>query len=225
MQRSGKQSGFSAVAVLLILLIVAIIGGTGWYVMQANKNTDRTLNKAGLGTVTKSAKKTAPSQAPQADPTANWTAYSSKSGEFSLKYPSSWVKSNNNQYCDEHGFLLLGPNTQSVGHCQSDDSGQIFVSSNEGNNVSSSELDPGTFPDAAKTDVTVNGVRGERMTGTNNGSGFGIGVQPAGTKEVDYLFYANGRTYRAYYLQLSSYPNVLSDFDLMVTKTLKFSAQ
>jgi hypothetical protein len=222
-----NQSGFSAIAALLILVIVGIIGGTGWYVVQANNKATDTLDNAGLGTTAKAKKKkqTTPTPASQADPTTNWTAYSSKAGEFSLKYPSSWVKSNNSQYCDEHGSLLLGPNTQAVGHCQSDNPGQIFVSSNEGNNVTSSELDPGTYPDAAKTVVTVNGVRGERMTGTNNGSGFGLGVQPAGTKEVDYLFYANGRTYRAYYLQLSSYPNVLSDFDLMITKTLKFSTQ
>jgi Tfp pilus assembly protein PilX len=46
-----NQCGFTAVAGLLVLVIVAIIGGTGWYVINANKNTDDTLNKSGLGTL------------------------------------------------------------------------------------------------------------------------------------------------------------------------------
>jgi cytoskeletal protein RodZ len=52
-----NQSGFSAIEALLILVIVGIIGGTGWYVIQANKNTNDTLNNAGLGTAKAKKKK------------------------------------------------------------------------------------------------------------------------------------------------------------------------
>jgi hypothetical protein len=220
-----NQGGFSVVAGLLIFIIVAIIGGTGWYVMQANKNTDATLNKAGLGTATKSAKKTAPAPAPQADPTANWTAYSSQSGQFSLKYPSTWVKSANNQYCDNNGFLLLGPNTQSVGHCQSDNSGQMYITSLTGDKRDENKLSGSIFPDLLSKVVSVDNVQGERLSGTSNGSGQGIGygTDDKGAKVVIYLFYTNGQTYVASYYQ-NNYPDVLGDFDLMVTKTLKFSS-
>jgi hypothetical protein len=43
------------------------------------------------------------------------------------------------------------------------------------------------------------------------------------TKVVIYSFYANGRTYIAQYNQRIDDPDILPDFDLMITKTLKFS--
>jgi Tfp pilus assembly protein PilV len=221
-----NQSGFSAIEALLILVIVGIIGGTGWYVMHANKNTNDTLNNSGLGTATKSTKKASSVPAPQADPTASWTPYSSKTGKFSLKYPTTWATSTKVKGCDtEDSLILLGGDAKSVGKYCADGGGQISVSSDDGNVVSSQELSKSVFPDLAKTNVTVNSVQGEKLVGTSNGGGFGIGVLPAGTKVEDYIFYTNGRTYLAEYTQLSSYPDVQSDFDLMVTKTLKFSAQ
>jgi hypothetical protein len=46
---------------------------------------------------------------------------------------------------------------------------------------------------------------------------------PDGTKVVIYLFYAHGRTYVVRYGQRIGEPDILRDFDLMITKTLKFS--
>jgi hypothetical protein len=46
---------------------------------------------------------------------------------------------------------------------------------------------------------------------------------PNGAKVVVYYFYAHGKTYVAQYTQESGHPDVLRDFDLMVTRTLKFS--
>lgn len=39
-----ESSGFSAVEALLILVAVAIIGFTGWFVWQSSKTTDKTLS-------------------------------------------------------------------------------------------------------------------------------------------------------------------------------------
>jgi hypothetical protein len=65
-----NQYGFSAVEASLILVIVGIIGGTGWYVMRANKNTTDTLINSGLGAAAKTSKKklTSPSVEQSADP-------------------------------------------------------------------------------------------------------------------------------------------------------------
>ena len=41
-----KSDGFSAVEGVLILLIVGIIGFTGWYVMNSKKKADSSLNSA-----------------------------------------------------------------------------------------------------------------------------------------------------------------------------------
>jgi predicted negative regulator of RcsB-dependent stress response len=40
------QEGFSAVEALLILIIVAILGGVGWYVWHANNEADKNLTSA-----------------------------------------------------------------------------------------------------------------------------------------------------------------------------------
>jgi hypothetical protein len=225
----NKQHGFTVVEGLLILVIVGIIGGTGWCVMSANNKTNDTLNNSGLGTAVKATKKkqTTPAPVAQADPTAGWTAYSSKTGKYSLKYPSTWVRPANQQNCanDDDSFLMIGPTAQSVGNCGSDNTGEMYVSSSSGDQRASNELSKTTFPDLATQSVTVNGIQGERLSGTSNGSGQGIGfgTEDKGAKVIMYIFYTNGRTYTAAYYQ-NKYPDVLSDFDLMITKTLKFSS-
>jgi hypothetical protein len=222
-----NQSGFSAVAGLLILVIVGIIGGTGWYVMQANKNTDSTLNKAGLGTATKSTKKTAPAPVPPADPTASWTAYSSKTGEYYLKYPSTWsTPSVPASTCGGNdSLLLLGGNSSSLGIYCADGGGQIYVNSVSGDTRSNDILQSNGWKSITSAKVTVGGVQGDKQTGVAYNQGDLLGALPDGSTIDRYTFYTNGRTYTANYEKQSSYPDVQSDFDLMVTKTLKFSAQ
>jgi len=223
-----NHSGFTAVEGLLVFIIIMIIGGTGWYVVSANKKANDTLNNSGLGTTAKPSKKkqTTPAPAPQADPTASWTVFSSKDGKYSLKYPNTWVQPANKQNCGEgDSFLMLGPTTQSVGSCRSDNTGEMYVTSTDGDHRSDNELSKAYFPDLTNQTVTVNGVQGERLSGTSNGSGQGLGFgsDDKGAKVVIYLFYTNGRTYNATYYQ-NKYPDVLNDFDSMVTKTLKFSS-
>jgi hypothetical protein len=218
------EGGFSVVEGLLIFIIVGIIGGTGWYVMQANKKTNDTLNNAGLGTASKSTKKTNPPSAPQADTTANWIAYSSKTGNFSLKYPSAWATATDPGSCGGSaatGIFLLGGNSASVGKCGSDDSGQITVTWRNDRN-SCGDLDAGTWTMNSKETTLASGVKGTKITATAKDQGSELGTVPVGTKTVQYCFIANGKMYIADYTQLATYPNVLSDFDLMVTKTLQF---
>jgi hypothetical protein len=64
---------------------------------------------------------------------------------------------------------------------------------------------------------------GYKYTGVaKDNSNFGISL-PVGTKVVLYCFRANGDvTYQAEYNQEPNYPDVLTDFNLMVTKTLQF---
>jgi type II secretory pathway pseudopilin PulG len=226
--KNRNQSGFSVVEGLLILVIVGIIGATGWYVMQANKNTNDTLNNSGLGSIAKSSKKkqTNPSLAPQAVSEDGWIVYSSKEGKFSLRYPSTWATPSHPESCAP-GSLLLGANSSTVGRCGSDSGSQMYVDSSEGDQRAKYvELTSANYPDLKTESVTVDGVTGKKQAGTYKVTAEGLGPSD-GDKEVRYSFYTNGRTYSASYssrLHGVDMPDVLNDFNLMVTKTLKFSA-
>jgi hypothetical protein len=71
----------------------------------------------------------------------------------------------------------------------------------------------------------VSNVVGTRTSGTaqNQANILEVGALPDGTNVVDYVFYTNNKTYAISYEQHPSYPNVLSDFELLVTNTFKFA--
>ncbi len=78
----------------------------------------------------------------------------------------------------------------------------------------------------SKSNVLVYGANGHRAEGLakNQASIDGPGGYPDGTKVVIYSFFTKGRTYTLQYVQKAGYPDVLTDFDLMVTKTFKLSS-
>ncbi len=216
------QKGFTAIEGLLILIIVGILGGTGWYVYNAHNKTADTFNNADQAnsSVVKYTKKAKPA----VDPTADWTSYSSKDGQYSLKYPKTWATAAHPELCSA-GLLLLGADAKSVGACASENAGQVEVVSISGDSSKDAELKTG-YVSITKTSVTVGTVVGVKMVGTASGqvTSGAPGALADGTKVTKYIFYTNSHTYTATYVQLASYPNALSDFNLMVTKTLNFSA-
>jgi len=85
-----KNYGFTIVETILILVIVGILGGTGWYVWNASSKTNNTYDTANQ--VASSSNKYPKSQATtpstqKTDPYAGWKTYSSKTYGFGLKYP------------------------------------------------------------------------------------------------------------------------------------------
>lgn len=215
-----KDKGFGLIQTLAVIIVVAVIATAGGFVYKHNHKTNN------VNTTSKSATNT---NTPQpVDPTASWTTYSSQTGKFSLRYPSSWQQPTNKEMCTPGLFdraLYLGPDAQSVLKCATSYFGQIYVSSIEGDKQSSYSLGSG-YTDVSTQDVIVSGIAGSRISATTSGLS-GEGGYKDGTKVVEYLFYTNGNTYVAHYIQApaGSTPsrNVLSDFDLMVTKTLRFS--
>lgn len=218
------QKGFTIIEGLLILVILGILGFTGWYVYNAHNKTTDTLTNADSAnsSVAKYSKK---SSTQAKDPTADWISYSSKEGIYSLKYPKTWVTATHPELCSP-GILLLGADSKSVGICGSESFGQISVVSVGGDSQKDNALGAG-YKGIVTATVTVDGVKGQKQTGTALGGSGDPGSLAVGTKIIKYVFYTNGRTYSATYLSADlsgkAYTDASSDFDLMVTKTLKFS--
>lgn len=216
-----NQKGFSGIEALLIIVIIGLIGGVGWYVWNAKKESDKSLNQASQTDITAAAKKKETTKVEE-DPTKGWKSYSSADGQYSLKYPNNWVQPERTDICSE-GLLLLGSSTRYVGSCGSDNVGQISVYSVEGDKRSDYRLKKADYPDLNNETIKVSGVDGEKQTGTLKVESEGIG--PANnSKTTVYLFYANNRTYVATYILQPDFPDITNDFNLMVTKTFKFSS-
>ncbi len=230
---SIKRAGVGIVRTLVLIIFVGAAGGLGWYVWQAKHNTDKTLNNTGQaqGTVVKKNTNTEKGvqQAPT-DITADWTPFSSVKGKFSLRYPKRWVQPNNRDLCSPELFdraIYLGPDTGSVLKCVTEYFGQMSVLSADGDKRGDYDLGAG-YKDITNKEVNLNGIVGHRISGVATASD--AAFRPAeGTIEVHYVFYSPaGVTYVAKYIQTpkgqSPSTDVLNDFDIMVTKTLKFSS-
>jgi hypothetical protein len=71
-----KQQGFAVLGALLIIVIIAAIVGTGWYVWNSKQETDSALNST--SSVLDNAK------------AVKENTYTDTAGSFTFKYPSNW---------------------------------------------------------------------------------------------------------------------------------------
>lgn len=210
-----NQNGFTLVEAMLVVIALTLVSFAGWYVWNENKEEKPAQTKQ--TTQKKESKKTV-----VADPTKDWTPYSSTSGAFSLKYPTTWMTAWNQSDCSAD-LLLLGPTKESAGACASDGGAQVLVSAQSGDYSDSYTMSAQYYTDITNKPVTIDSVSGARWSGTVKDTGEeGLGPVP-GTKEVRYVFSANDKTYVVTYAQSPTQTNVLSDFELIVTKTLKLN--
>ena len=79
-----NSNGFTVIEGLLILFIVGIISGVGWYVWQAKEKSDKSMDQAAATDLTTSSKNEA-----STDETANWKVLQSPDG-FSIKLADGW---------------------------------------------------------------------------------------------------------------------------------------
>jgi hypothetical protein len=209
-----NQNGLLGIEGVLLLIIVCLLAFIGWYVWHTNKKTNEILNGAASQQITVKTE----------DPTKDWVSYSSTEGKFSLKYPQTWVKAPNTDQC-QLNFLMLGGDKASAGTCASSNLGEIIVTSADGDQTKKYDLPKDQYKEITVAPVTVNRVKGQKVSGTFHISANAAGVSLAdNTKVVGYVFVTGGKTYVALYQQQPSMPDVLTDFNLMVNKTLKFSA-
>ncbi len=219
-----KNKGFSTIELLIILVIIAILAGVGWYVFKASKKDDKSKSSS-TSTTTDTTKSKSSTSTTKSDPTEGWKSYSNSVGQFSFKYPSSWVEASHPEQCSPN-LVLLGATPDSVGLCATESFGQFSASSTEGDHRSEFSLGADSYTGIASTAVTVRGVSGTRSSGTaqNQAETMMVGGLPDGTKVVHYVFFTNNRTYVISYAQQPSYPDVLTNFELLVNSTFKFTA-
>jgi prepilin-type N-terminal cleavage/methylation domain-containing protein len=105
----NDQKGFSAVEVILVLVIVALIGAVGFMVYKNQKTKTTPVASTTTKTATTQAKKTT---AP--DPYAGWQSYTLKYEKLAFKYPASWTIQDNS------ASQGLTPNADSVTLTSSD---------------------------------------------------------------------------------------------------------
>jgi hypothetical protein len=220
MNKINTQKGFGVVEAISIFAIIVVLGLGGFYIWKQQQPDADTKN-------IKPQKQEQTKQEPEpADETTNWQAYSNEAGNFSFKYPKTWVFADNLEAC-ANGLVMFAPEQSSLGKCASESAGQMMVLGTDGDNQAGYKLGQGyltDYIDLTNEDVKINGVTGIKQSAVASKQE-GVGVLPDGTKIVQYIFYANNKTYVAKYTQRASYPDVLSDFEKLVTKTLRFSAQ
>ncbi len=210
---NNNQRGFGALGAIIIVVVIALVGGIGWRVYNHNKAV-----KPVAVTVAKKTKTTTPTKKTATNPTTNWTAFSSTTGGFSFKYPVGWVIND----CGE-GTVLLGTSSANAGHCQSDATPLISLSSSSGDNRANYQLDPTSFTDITTTAATVNGVSGTKQTGTYQAS-VDASLGPVdGSKSITYTFYNKGKTYVMSYTQAPDATDVSANFESMIAYTFEFN--
>lgn len=219
-----NQKGFSSVEILLLIVIIGILCGAGYFVYNSQNTTNTALGDA---TISESdPKKTVKNNEDiqdKGEETVGWKTYSSQVGQFSFKYPSEWLTAIDPDACEE-GIVLLAPTQESLGICGSGFGGQVAVWSDNGNYMELHDLNDGGYKDVTATDITVAGVQGKKYTGVtiDQPDAEVQSSEPIDTKAILYVFYTNEKTYVAAYGQAPDYKDITEDFETMVTKTLTF---
>jgi|GEM_PF-2471482 len=86
MTRTTNQSGFAVVEALLVVIILAIVGFTGWFVWHSKQSVDATLSNTGTSTNVVGKKKAATKPAE----TLTTQIVAPASVNVALTYPKTW---------------------------------------------------------------------------------------------------------------------------------------
>lgn len=203
-------------AIVLSIIVVLLLGVIGWLVYDKLTATDAADTNNAQDTPTKISEK---DEQTEVDPTEGWVATSNQAGKYSFKHPSKWTTepAGAPEMCTPE-LTLLATSKENIAKCPGESFGQMAFDSVVGDKTSDYKLN---YPN---TTVTVDGVTGVRYEGevTSTSQSAGIGPED-GTKEVLYVFYDGTRTYRAMYYQYPDAEDITEDFDVIVTKTLKFA--
>ena len=224
MQYNRDQSGFSAVEAILILVVVGIIGFTGWFVYKSQSDTSKTLNTAGNSTASTTNKKSPATSTAPTDEIATWTPYTSANSTFTFRIPDGWKLTAQTDADLVYGvgdnivYKAGTPATVTKTTGGRDGLYGFFIAFD-----SSVQTSQRTFTGYTKVgDFKTNtGLTGTEYTFDYTSTGEGIGPD-AGTKEYAYYFTKNNMGILAQYDLVPGASNQLSTVEKAI-KTINFN--
>jgi len=81
-----NQDGFSVVEIVLVIVVVGLIGGVGWYVVKARNNSDKTVESTAQSKSESPTKTTTPTK----DPYEGMRKYSNDKYGITFYHPKDW---------------------------------------------------------------------------------------------------------------------------------------
>lgn len=78
----------------MVFVVVAILGFTGWFVWNSQKNTDKTLSDANKSTQAVTAQKKPAQETAQPDESSSWTLVTTAQKGFTVRIPDGWKGAN-----------------------------------------------------------------------------------------------------------------------------------
>src|SRR5262245_319389 len=165
-----NPKSLNLVDALLILVVIIIIGNVGCSRREAGKG------RGAAGEASQFEAKHPPQQKglpEKTDETADWITYVSPKGGFSLRHPRSWaVGPQQSQYCTKAEFsFTAGADADLVADCGTEYYGQIYLASEEGNQLGKNkiETDKDFYRNLSSRKVMVDNIEGTRESGTAMG--------------------------------------------------------
>lgn len=99
------QKGFSALEGLLILVVIGIIGGVGYFVFQARDQSNQTAKNTSASQTSQ----TSPLETTTNDTYAGWTTYTSRVEKMTFKYPDDWAATKNENDNGVDSMVVVAP--------------------------------------------------------------------------------------------------------------------
>jgi hypothetical protein len=218
--KKSNQSGFAAIEAVLILVVVAILGFTGWFVWHAKQNADKSLNAANSSEQAsiKAKKKAADSKPEPGDETKDWLLFKAPSGAWTMKLADGWIL-NASEGSDGLGTLdndhvkpLPGTPAKLTHEGGKDGETGLFI------NYATQNLEqvytPGTKQPPLKTN---DGLDVEKYYYIVSGESGGVGPQPG---DMEYVYVIKKGSNRAITVDYSFQPSQ-ADYHETVEKAVK----
>lgn len=188
----NNQTGFSALEIILIILLIGVLAGVGWYVWHSRTtNTASTAVQPALQTT-----KAATITPKPVDPYAGWQTVSTGDKDMSIKIPVSWIVTTCKPL--DPSVLWISSSKSNAATCNAGNVGEvIFIWSTSAPDTSFHQYSN----NLTSTDMTLNDVKGTKVSYTLSSDVPGAEAGSKGTKVIEYTFKRGNNYFTATYFQ------------------------